>query len=284
MTAILEIPAADYHADRVDDRPSLSASIAHILCSSSPAHARAAHPRLNPDMLRDEKTSWDIGNVAHAMILEGRDIVELIHHGDYRTNAAKEDRDAARAAGKIPLLVHQAGEVTQMVNAVAVQLAEHEARPIPFTMGEAEMTLVWEENGVVCRSRLDWLNTADRVIDDLKTTSRSANPDAYSRALFSVGGDVQAAMYLRGYKAVTGMDAEFRWVVVEVNPPYALSVISPGPDVLALGAAKVDYAIARWRECLTTDSWPGFPTRVCYADLPGYEETRWLEKTTREAA
>ena len=288
MSILDNLSADAYHADIVADRPTLSASIAHVLTSQSPAHARAAHPRLNPNYQRVDDPKFSIGNACHAMILEGRDAVELIHHGDYRSNAAKEDRDAALAAGKIPLLVHVKAEVDAMVDAVREQLAAHTADPPLFTDGKPEQTLVWDEDGVACRARLDWLRDDATTIDDLKTTSRSANPDAYSRALFGVGGDIQAAFYLRGLAAVAGVPvagmADFRWCVVETSPPFALSVISPGPDILALADAKVDYAINLWRECLRLDEWPAYPNRVATADLPAWEEARWMEKTMREAA
>jgi hypothetical protein len=94
---------------------------------------------------------------------------------------------------------------------------------------------------------------------------------------------VQAAFYLRGLRAL-GHEAAFRYIVVETFPPYELSVISLGPDVLAVAAAKVDYAINLWRTCLETSNWPGYPTEVCWAELPAWEESRWLEKESREAA
>lgn len=270
-----DLPADAYHRDEVADQPSLSASIASVLCAQSPAHARAAHPRLNPDYQRTEEAKYSVGNAAHAIILEGRDAVEVIHHGDFRTNAAKEDRDNALAAGKIPLLVHVKAEVDQMVAAVAVQLEQHEADPVPFTGGLPEQTLLWSEDGVLCRARLDWLHDGNACVSDLKTTARSASPKQYERNLFSVGGDVQCAFYLRGLKAVTGVDAEWRWVVVETAPPYLLSIISPRDEVLAIGAAKVEHAIRTWRECLTTGEWPGYGTSIHYADAPPWE-THWL--------
>jgi len=172
-----------------------------------------------------------------------------------------------------------------MVAAVGEQLATHAADPPLFKDGKPERTLVWEEpGGVVCRSRLDWLRDDHTAIDDLKTTSRSANPEAYSRNLFGFGRDVQAAFYIRGVQELTGETPEFRWAVVETSPPYALSVVAPGPDILAIGRKKVEYAIDLWRRCLSTDRWPGYPIDVCYAELPPYEEARWLEKEVREAA
>jgi hypothetical protein len=281
---ISTIPADEYQADPCE-RPSLSASIAHLLCTRSPAHARAAHPKLNPDLRRAEKEHYDVGTAAHAMLLEGRDAVVVVDAPNWRTKAAQDERDAARAAGQVPLLLHVLEEVEAMVAAAREQLAAHRAQPPLFSEGKPEQTLVWEEpGGVLCRARLDWLRDDGRTVDDLKTTSRSANPESYSRTLFGVGGDVQAAFYVRGVERLTGIVPEFRWCVVETAPPYALSVVSPAPDMLLLGADKVEYAIKAWQHCLERDEWPAYPTEVCYAQAPPWEETRWLEKDLREAA
>lgn len=277
-TGIFELSAEHYHLDHPSERPSLSASIANVLITSSPKHAWTAHPRLNPAYSRDEDPKFDVGRVAHSVILEGRDIVYVIHADDWRTKVAKEEREYARSVGKVPLLARNRDEVYAMADAVRDQLAAHEAEPPLFSDGKPEQSLLWEEGGVLCKARLDWLRDDFSAIDDLKTTSRSANPDAYSRALFGVGGDVQAAMYVRGVAKVTGVIPEFRWVVVETAPPYALSVVAPGPDILALGEAKVAWAIKRWRECLETGEWPAYPTRVATAEMPAYEEARWMER------
>lgn len=284
-TGIYTMPGDVYHGDPAEV-PSLSSSIAHLLCSSSPAHARAAHPKLNPDHARVDKAIYDTGTVAHSLLLEGRiDTVHVVNADNWRTKAAQESRDEARASGKVPILAKDWPAIQAMCNAAAKQIGNHEAQPPLFTDGEPEQTLVWEEaGGVVCRARLDWLRDDKAAIDDLKTTSRSANPEAYSRALFGVGGDVQAAFYIRGVEKITGCTPEFRWCVVETTPPYALSVVSPGPDVLTIGHKKVGWAIETWRKCLRDDHWPAYPTEVCYAELPPWEEARWLARELQEAA
>ena len=282
--SVLDLSAVDYHADEIDDRPSLSASIACIICSKSPAHAQAAHPKLNPDFEQETSDAFDLGTVAHSLLLEGESRVELILADNWTTKLAREQRTEAREAGLIPLLQKDADRVFAMVEAARVQLGAHEAQPALLTDGKPEQSLVWEDNGVLCRARLDWLRDDHAAIDDYKT-SQSANPDWFARkGIYDHGYDVKAAFYLRAVKAVTGVDAEFRWIVQEKKPPYALSVVSPGADVLALAAEKVSYAIDLWRGCLENDAWPAYTTRVAYAELPGWEETRWLEKTEMEKA
>jgi hypothetical protein len=279
---IYDVPAGDYHADPVGPAPSLSASIAHALLTYSPHHAAFQHPRLNPAYEPDHDATFDLGTAAHAYLLEGIDAFVIVEAKDWRTKAAKESRDAAYAAGKTPLLAARWADVQAMAEAARRQLAEHEA-PIPFTNGRAEETLVWEEDGVWARARLDWLHADHRTVDDYKTTAGSANPDVWTRnALFAHGCDIQAAWYRRGIRAVFGLYAGMRFVVQEASPPYALSVIGLSPDVLILAEKKVMHALEIWRECLRTGQWPGYPAMTCYASLPPWEEARWLERELRD--
>lgn len=285
MNGLLSIPAAEYHADPADV-PSLSSSIAYMLCESTPAHARAAHPRLNPDFERTEEEKFDVGTVAHAMLLEGRDIVEVVYADDWRTKIAKEARAIARLDGKIPLLAKHFDQVKTMVEILREQLAEKNCRPALLVDGKPEQTLIWEDEGVTCRALFDWLHDDLSAVDDLKTTVRTANPNPWTRqTLFSIGADIQVAFYLRGLEVAFGAtDVEWRFIVAETSPPFAVSVVSLGPDVLMLARKKVRYALKLWRRCMETGIWPGYPNEICWAELPPWIENQWLAKEAQEAA
>jgi hypothetical protein len=275
VSGILTLPSTEYHAGD-DGPPRLSASIAHILCSRSPLHAYTAHPRLNPAYERIEDDRFDIGQVAHAMLLEGRDIVYVIHADNYRKDEAKEAREYGRSMGKVPLLAHQLADCEAMVAAVQEKLAHFD--PPLFTDGKPEQTLLWEEADVLFKARFDWLRDDFTAVHDLKTTTRSAHPQAFARRIYDIGGDIQAAMYVRGVEAVTGVRPDFVWCVVETSPPYELSQVAPGADVLALGEAKLERAISTWRACLASGEWPGYDRRIAVAEMPAYEESKWLER------
>jgi len=286
LPGIFTMPAETYHADPCE-RPSLSASIANLICSRSPCHAWTAHPRLNPEFERTAESKFDIGSAAHAILLEQRPVdkvVEVIEAPDWRTVAARDQRDLARSLGKIPLLEKDLKAVSAMLAATAEQLIKLDVAPTLFSAGLPERTLIWEEHGITCRARLDWLRDDFTAIDDFKTTSASANPEGWTRTLFTIGADIQTAFYLRGLKALTGVEAEMRYVVQEIYPPYALSVVSLGPAAIAYAEAKVDYALKAWNECLITGYWPGYPSQVCHAEMPSYEMARWDEKEQREVA
>jgi hypothetical protein len=171
-----------------------------------------------------------------------------------------------------------------MVEAARVQLERHRADPPLLRDGMPEHTIRWTDGGVACKARLDWLRNDGLAIDDLKTTSRSANPEAYARNLYSLGGDIQAATYVRAVQSIYEypLPTRFRWIVVETSPPYALSVIEPGADVLAVGTDKLNTALRLWRELLELKTeWPAYPLDVVTASLPPWEESKWLER--REA-
>jgi len=273
-----------YYADEMGiSVPTLSSGIARLLCDASPAHAREAHPKLNPNYRPREDERFDLGTVVHAILLEGQAAIEVVDAEDWRTKEAREQRDTARAAGKVPLLAARMADVQGIIVAVREQLDRHRAVPPLFTAGEPERILLWHEpGGVACRARLDWLRDDRLAIDDLKTTTRSAKPDAYARNLFATGADVQAAFYIRGVQELYEVTPTWRWVVVETSPPYALSVITPGEDMLALARKKVDYALEVWRRCLATDTWPGYRPDVATAELPAWEEARWLDREAAE--
>lgn len=279
---IHQIPASAYHADPAAV-PSLSASIAHTLIEQSPLHAWTEHPRLNPDFRREEEQKFAIGTAAHALMLEGRNAVEVIGPDEWRTNEVKAQVAAARDAGRIPIKPKDWDRVSAMVDAAKSQALAINCTPPLFRDGKPEQTLVWEEDGVWCRALVDWLRDDFSAIDDYKTTGNG--PDAWTRrTLYGIGADIQVAFYLRGMEALTGKRPEWRFVVQEAAPPYCLFVVQLAPSVLEIAEAKVDRALELWRGCMESGSWPGYPAEVHFAELPGWEEARWLERETREAA
>lgn len=278
---IYEIPMADYQADPCPE-PSLSSHIAHRLLSQSPWHAWMDHPRLNPAYRSRFSDAFDLGTATHALVLEGTRGVEVIQATDWRTKEAKAARDTARAEGRVALLADQWARVVEAAKAINRQLDDrtHERRLFDLGRGKPEETLIWREGDVWCRARPDWRHHDGLYLDDLKTTQDSANPEKWTRGpLWWLGYDVQAAFYLRGLEALTGETATFRFCVVELWPPYALSVVSLAPDALALAHKKVDAAIKLWRECRRTDRWPGYTAETCYAEAPPWELVKWEQRT-----
>jgi hypothetical protein len=275
---LLELTAADYHGDLIDDTPCLSASLIKVLLAATPKHAWTHHPKLNPDHVRDEEQRFDFGSCVHAMFLEGREAFDICDFKDWKSNAAKEARDAARDAGRIPLLAKQADHVEEMCGAVRNQTNAYDIHPPLFADGKAEQTIVWQENGVQCKALIDWLHNDHSTIDDLKTATRSAHPETWGRTMFGFQGEIQAVFHARAVKALTGREPLFRFVVAETFAPYLISVVDLAPSAIELANAKVDHALEVWRRCLAMDEWPGYPARVASIAAPPWAEMQWLER------
>src|SRR3989304_5411057 len=111
------------------------------------------------------------GRPAHAYLLEGESGFAIIEAADWRTKAAKEARDAARAAGKIPLLADRWGDVHGMALAAQRQLDAPDDTPRPLAGGKPEQTLIWQEDGLWCRARLGRRHDGLRGIAGYKTTA-----------------------------------------------------------------------------------------------------------------
>ena len=216
------ISAEDYHADPCE-APSLSASLAKILCGKTPAHARLKHPRLTPRTPDQPTPAMDLGTAVHALILQpelAEQLIVVVEANSWRSNAAKDERDSAWANGLTPLLPPAFETATKMADAARIQIEEHSADI--FEDGLAEQVLVWQDDGGIwCRSRLDWLRDDHRSVDDLKTTGAGASPIDLQRRVFSDGWDIQAAFYLRGMKALEPGLPKSRLPVrgPGVNPP-----------------------------------------------------------------
>ena len=287
---ILDIDADAYHADTLNPEldevmPRFSKSIGHLLLTKSPRHAWAAHPKLNPDWKPSAEGKFDVGTAAHALLLEGDDTrVVVVEADDWRTKHAQIKRDAAREGGFTPLLRHQYDEARAMVAAARAQIDAVD--PTLFTLGRPERTLAFTLAGVACKSRCDWLDDSLTRIVDYKTTAGSAAPETWTtNRLYDIGADLQAVLYLRGLAETCDVDrGRFVFVVQETAPPYALSVVELGPDVIALAEAKLEYALATWKRCLASGQWPAYPTQVVRAKLPPWQESRWYDREDREAA
>jgi len=195
------LPAVDYHAVRA-----LSASGAWLLAEDCAAKFLWRSP-WNPLYVPEAKTDFDLGDGAHLEVHEPErqaDSVVLIEAGDYRTTKARDARDAARAAGKVPLLPYQ----FDIVRAIAGSIREHPIASEAFRGGEAEVTLIWQdpETGIPCKARPDYLPAHGRWLVDLKTAA-SANPRSWRDQACRLGYHARAAWYLDGAAAVLGRNA-----------------------------------------------------------------------------
>lgn len=277
---VLELTSDQYHTDPCPTGPSLSSTTARTLLQRTPAHARAEHPRLTDQTVRKDSPAMDMGTAVHQLLLRD-DRIDVLEFPDWRTKDAQTARAESRDNGRVPMLEKDWQRAQTVAAAVREQVAGLNVKPVPFTDGKPEQAIMWTDQGAECRALIDWLRNDHLYIDDLKCTSKSANPWKWRSDLFRSGYDVQAAFYVRGIEALYSVTPTFRWVVVETTAPYAVSVLTLSEEAMAAARVKVDTAISIWNTCLSTDTWPAYEPDVFVVDQPGWEKQRqpdmWAE-------
>lgn len=276
------IAAEIYHADPAPT-PSLSNSIAQILIEQSPLHAWQAHPRLNPNVEDEASRRMDLGSVAHALLLgEGKGL-EIIDAPDYRTKVAQQARDAARAAGKLPVLACDHEDAVKMVAVARRAIAAEPTVAGLFEpkRGESELAALWQDGRTWCRALLDRTNMA--VTLDYKTCPNAA-PAAVARHLYANGYHVQDAWYRRGLDALDPVGRgrrKFIFLFQEIAAPFACSFAELDGTGRAMGERLVERALTIWTRCLDHDHWPAYPGGIHRAEMPGWMETSILSEEIR---
>lgn len=273
-----EFDEASYFRDPCPE-PSLSQSIGKIAVEQSGMHAAVQHPRMTTAEAEPEdyKKPKAIGNAAHKLMLgRGRDVA-IIKADDFRTKAAKEARDDATAAGRLPILEAHFAEAELIVRTGKAYLAKHEDRDA-FTNGSGEVVIAWEEDGLWFRSLIDWLSDDLRTVDDYKTTAMSVAPHVLGFRAEAGGWHVQAAFIERGLDILDPAGAgrrRFRFIPQEQDAPYALVSMHMDEHWLTMGRKVVDAAVTRWRAVLR-GGWNGYPLKGITPEYPGFKENKWL--------
>jgi hypothetical protein len=265
------IPASRYHADPCE-APSLSSSIAHLLLRESPRKAWHSHPRLNGAFQEEQDAKFDLGTCVHAVLLEDDSSrIEVIDPEQYpskngsipegwtNTNI-RAARDAARAAGKTPLLKRHYGAVQAMVMAAKEFIAKSEISEYWFD-AESEVTGICQDKGVWLRARFDRIAKSRRVIMDYKSTT-DASPDTFSRQIIRMGHHRQDAFYRRVARILGSQKPEFVFVAQSIEPPHECSLHGCDPALREIADAEIERAIGIWRDCMRTKVWPSYDGRI----------------------
>lgn len=275
---VYDLKSADYHADPVpfEMGGSLSSSGARKLL---PPHCPAVF-HWEREHRPTPTRAFDYGHAAHQLVLGVGPELVPIDADSWRTKDAREQRDEAHAAGKVPILVDEYKSVTAMAEAIRKHpIASALLRP---GSGNAERALFWQdaESSVWRRAMLDWLpNSTDArmVIPDYKT-ARSASPAQFQKSLVDFGYHQQAPWYIDAVQALgLAAEAAFVFIVQEKTPPYLVSVIEPDAQAIEIGRALNRRAIEIYAECTRTGDWPGYANDVELVGVPGWYAYRYEE-------
>ncbi|WP_318205331.1 PD-(D/E)XK nuclease-like domain-containing protein [Streptomyces sp. SCL15-4] len=270
-----DLTAEQYHADRT----SISSSgLRALLAPGCPAQFK--YDRDNPP---SPKREFDLGHAAHRLVLGVGEELVFTEYEDWRTKAAREERDAIRYDGAVPLLAHEGEQVQAMADAVR----RHPIAGPLFTpgTGRAELSIFWtdRETGVRCRVRPDWLKELPGLVlaADYKTI-KSADPETVSRAIRDHSYHQQDAFYTDGiWVALNPADVRFVFVFQSKQAPYLITVRELAQQDRDIGRARNQRALRLYADCERTGIWPdwtGPVTEIPTISMPSYDTLRQAEE------
>lgn len=285
----------DIEPDAYLKLPLFSATIAKRIVYDSALHAFDAWERkLEDDAedLTDERVkARERGSLYHTMVLgKGKRIVTIPREaldkkGNYGTAESKAMRDAARAAGNIPVKQPEMEMHDKVASAIraSIRRAGHELD------GVSEFAVEWSEptphGEVRCKAMMDhaitWERTSSgggpgalvyevKIVDD-------AHPDKCERTSASLGYTIAAAAYLRALAALHPRLAgrtEFRFLFCEARRPYDVWDPRASNHFLQLGEQQWLRAVRAWAAGHAGKGWPGHR----HKNRTEIEPTIWLQQ------
>lgn len=238
---------AEYHASGA-----VSKSILDMI------HRSPAYYKYCSENPREQTESMLLGSVVHKLILEPADFTAefaVCPECDRRTKDGKAAYNAfLDALGDGLTAVPAATYETAMAMTEAVR-----THPIACKLlsgGKAEQSFFWEQDGIKCSCRPDWLRD-DGLIVDLKT-AKNASPDAFQRDAFNFRYYVQAWWYLNGLRQCGIKADEFLFIAVESAPPHTVCVFAADDLYYKLGEQEAMEDFRVYKECLETGNWYGY--------------------------
>jgi hypothetical protein len=237
---------------------------------------------------RKDSAAFSFGRAAHAHIL-GTGDVTVIDHADYRTAAAKADRDEALMFNSTPILAKDWATVEAMAD--AIRNHDTAAALLDPTNGKAEQSLFWHADGIEKRARIDWLPTPDTngriVVTDYKTTT-NPDPHEFAKAVANYGYHQQDDWYS---EAVSHCclnnergNVKFVFVTQSKEAPYLVSVVELDAQAKEIGHQRNQRAIRIYKECVASGVWPGYvgiePISLPVWAIYQHEEQQQMENRT----
>lgn len=230
--------------------PALNFSLAkHLL--TSPAHFKAAQ-----DEEREETDAMRIGTLAHAMILEGKDLRHLYAIKPTGMSFATKEGKAWRDAQTLPILKEEDSNMIPRA-AEAIKNNPHAAA---FLKGcqHREYAIIGTIMGVECKALLDVCGTdgTQWVIGDLKTC-QDAGPKEFYWDVINRDYDLQMVWYQTLLANKEGLESPpyWNWFPVEKKAPFANAVYT-GYSFEESGMRKLETVIEKFKECTASGVWP----------------------------
>lgn len=239
-----------------------------VWLEKSPLHFK------NRDKLRKETEAMRLGTLLHLGVFEperfknayciepeeidGQPINRRVRaHRDFLAEFRKQNE------GKIFIRPEDMDTLTTMFNA----LATHKYARQYLTGGKAEVPAFGEYQGVPIKGKCDYIVDIPGLgvtVVDLKKT-QDASPKGFERSIFNYKYYLQAAMYVRLFRADT-----FVFIAVEDNELAPIGIYRASDVLLEKGEQTLDRLISFYKKLEQTNNWHGYTENFQDISLPNW--------------
>jgi hypothetical protein len=159
------------------------------------------------------------------------------------------------------------------MNEMRRRIHGHPAAQEIFLDGRAQVSVFSEldlgDSAVLpIKARIDWVPNHSNALVDVKTT-KDARPESFAMDAATFGYHVQAAFYLDIWNSIhPDSKACFVFVVVEKDPPHAVSVFNLDAEDIAAGRTKYLRLARKYYECQLRNDWPAYSEEIETLSLP----------------
>lgn len=228
-----------------------------------------------------DKVAYVFGRAAHVFILEGIDAFEARYLASDGPINPKTDQPYGRATkAYAEWLAAQRETGKELITDSELELihgmddgvwgCDFAAGLIDSSSGLPEVTLKAEIEGVMCQSRIDWLDVPRGYFADLKTTKELGEPPhddnpwtcAFVRDCKSFAYLRQMAFYRLMIRHTYGADFSCHMIAVEVEQPHEVAVFEVSQQTLAIHEEQVLNGLREYRKAVESDTWASRFDRV----------------------
>ena len=254
---IYNMSYSDYAA-----RPGARSNQLKTILERSPAQSRIQAP---------DSGAFRIGRAIHSACLTPNMFpMQFSQVTDRRTKDGKAAAALAESAGRETLTPNEWE--------LALQIAASARKDFAGILdhGKPEVSLFWEQDGVQCKARPDWIGD-DGILYDLKSTE-DVSEFSFTHDATRYGYPFQLWYYLMGCQACGLKITDAKIIGAEKSPPYAARLFEferrphvPGPFDLA--AKQVSEALEIYRTCEKAGAWPAYQDRPGIIRLAEWQKT-----------
>jgi hypothetical protein len=212
-----------------------------------------------------------LGTLIHQYVLEPEKPLPrlAVKPADMKFNTTEGKQWRTKMLGEEKLIITE--DSYTAIYGAARSISRHPTAKLFMDVGDSEVGVVWqdEKTGLWCKALIDWLPPGDCLVD-LKS-SADITPGLFDSKAWQKYR-LQCCWYRRGWNAMCkegDEKAQFYFIAVENKAPYD-AVVYDADEFLLTAEAELDKLLATWKDCVTTNIYPGQCSGIAKLHVPGY--------------